>query len=113
MKLFTKAIEAKLQKQYKKVEETKNNSLESQDAVCKIFNPYGAGYWFILNQDPNDPDYLWCIAKITDVEVGSVAKSDLVNMKFGGYNLPLERDLNWGPMNAKEVYDKLLKGEHV
>lgn len=64
MKLFTKEIESKLQAQYELASE-----LEKQVVVCKIFNPYGAGTWYLLNQDP---DYLWGICIINEVEIGSL-----------------------------------------
>ena len=47
--LFTKEIESKLQKQY-----PLGNELENQMVVCKVFNPYGRGTWYIINQDPED-----------------------------------------------------------
>jgi len=102
MKLFTKDIEKKLQAQYKQ------GSDEDQLIVCKIFNPYGAGTWWLINQDPNDSEYLWCIAHIFETEEGSVGKSELENYrtKFG---CGLERDLYFNPITIKEFYQNLKK----
>ena len=46
MVLFTKEIEQQLQAQY-----PLGSSLD-QMVVCKIFNPYGSGTWYVMNQDP-------------------------------------------------------------
>jgi hypothetical protein len=109
MKLFTKEIEKKLQAQY-----PKGGDLASQEIVAKIFNPYGRGTWYLINQDPDDPDYLWVIAKITHTEVGSVSKNELEKTRvpiIGGYKEPLERDLSWESMNALEVFNRVQAGE--
>ena len=110
MKLFTKEIEQQLQSQYEK-----GSDLEGQEVVAKIFNPYGAGTWYLLNQDPEDPDYIWCIAKLFEVEIGSVSKSEIENLRVNvfGVQLGLERDLYFKPINAKECYDRLIKGNHI
>ena len=109
MMLFTKADEKALQNNYLK------GSDMSQEVIVKIFNPYGSWTWYIMNQDPNDPDYLWCIVRGNETEVGSASKSELENtrIKMHGCQLPLERDKCFDPAPAKEIYDKLLAGRHV
>lgn len=107
-KLFTKSIDDMLFAQYKF-----GSDFDKQKVVCKIFNPYGDGTWYILNSDPEDPDYLWAIVKMFgNVEVGSVSRSELQSISFFGMNLGLERDISFTPTNAKQVYEGLLKGEH-
>lgn len=107
-KLFTKSIDDMLFAQYKL-----GSDFDKQNVVCKIFNPYGDGTWYILNSDPEDPDYLWAIVKMFgNVEVGSVLRSELESISFFGMNLGLERDISFEPTNAKQVYEGLLKGEH-
>ena len=108
MQLLTSEIQQKLQAQY-----SSNNELERQQVVCKIFNPYGHGSWYLLNQDPEDPDYLWAIVSSFEVEIGGVLKSELEGTRITPAKLPLERDLYFEPINAKEAYDRLLKGEHL
>lgn len=103
MKLFTKEIEAKAKEQY-----PKGSDLESQVIVAKFFNPTGAGSWYLMNQDPNDPDYLWGIVDLFEVEMGSFSKSELENYK-GRMGLGIERDLHFKEVNAKELWDKLMK----
>ena len=108
MQLFTAAIEAQLQKQYLLA-----NDLEKQVVVCKIFNPYAHGTWYLINQDPEDPDYLYCIAKLYEVEVGSVLKSELTEIRLTPAKLPLERDLHFKQVNAQVALNRLLAGEHL
>lgn len=104
MKLFTKAIEAKAQAQY-----PLGADMEKQVIVAKFFNPSGAGTWWLMNQDPVDPDYLWGIVQLFATEVGSFSKSELENYR-GAYGLGIERDLYFKEVNAKELFEELLKG---
>jgi hypothetical protein len=107
MKLFTKEIDKKLFAQY-----SMGNNLEAQQVVAKIFNPYGRGVWYLLNSDPNDPDYLWAIVNLHEVEIGSVSRSELESILVPPFRLPLERDLYFTPVNAKVLFDGLLQGKH-
>ena len=100
MKLFTKDIDKKLFAQY-----PIGADLSKQKVVAKIFNPYGKGRWYLINSDPNDPDYLWAIVQMGDVvEVGSVSRNELESLKIKPFNLPLERDLGFRELNAEEAY---------
>lgn len=108
MELFTAEIEKQLQAQYHL-----GGNLEVQNIICKIFNPYGHGTWYLINQDPDDPDYLWCIANVFEVEVGSVLKSELVSFKIQPFNLGLERDLYFKQINAAEAFKKIVNGEPI
>ena len=71
-KLFTKQVDDMLFKQYQL-----GSSLENQKVVAKIFNPYGKGTWYLLNSDPNDPNYIWAIVDLFDIEIGSVSRAEL------------------------------------
>lgn len=102
MKLFTKAIEAKAQAQF-----PLGNDLEKQVVVAKLFNPSGAGTWWLMNQDPNDTDYLWGVVDLFEVEVGSFSKSELENY-VGVFGLGIERDLYFEEVNAKVWFEKIL-----
>ena len=105
MILFTKEIEKLAQNQYRY-----GNDMEKQVIVAKFFNPVGVGSWFLMNQDPNDPDYCWGIVHLFDVEVGSFSKSELENVKLS-FGLGIERDLYFERVNALEMYRKLTKIE--
>jgi hypothetical protein len=106
MKLFTKEIEKKLQSQFQY-----GADLDKQKVIAKIFNPYGKGYWFILNQDPNDTDYLWAIVDLHAIEAGSVSKKELETIEVGRFRLPLERDKGFSEISAKELWNGLLQGK--
>lgn len=106
MRLFNKTIDRQLFKQY-----PLGSDLSKQEVVAKIFNPMGSGTWFILNSDPNDPDYLWAIVDLGyGAEVGSVSRSDLETYR-GRFGLGFERDLGFDPINAKELYNGLREGK--
>jgi hypothetical protein len=106
-KLFTASVDKMLFKQY-----SMGSDLDKQKVVTKIFNPYGEGRWYLLNSDPNDPDYIWAIVSMFgNVEIGSVSRSELESIRLRPFGLPLERDLYFTPKNAKEVYEGLLSGK--
>jgi len=106
-KLFTAAIDRQLANQYKY-----GSDLSKQKVVTKIFNPYGEGRWYLLNSDPNDPDYIWAIVSMHgEVEIGSVSRRELESIRLTPYRLPLERDRYFDPINAEEVYQGLLGGK--
>jgi hypothetical protein len=106
MRLFTKDIDKQLFAQY-----PKGGDLENQKVVAKIFNPFGNGTWYLINSDPNDPDYLWAIVDLFEVEVGSVSRMDLETIKVPPFRLGLERDMSFTPINAQELFDGLLQGK--
>lgn len=108
MKLFTKSIDKKLFAQF-----PKGGNLEGQKVVAKVFNPYGRGRWYIMNSDPDDPDYLWGIVELFEgqPEVGSFSRSELENIKVGAFKLPLERDMYFDDTNAMEIYQGLKNGK--
>jgi len=106
MKLFNKTIDRQLFKQY-----PLGSDLANQEVIVKIFNPMGAGNWFIMNSDPQDPDYLWGIVDLGyGAEIGSISRSQLENYR-GRFGLGFERDLSFEPVNALELYQGLNRGE--
>jgi hypothetical protein len=107
MKLFNKTIDRQLFKQY-----TLGSDLSKQEVVVKIFNPVANGTWFVLNSDPEDPDYLWAIVDLGyGAEIGSVSRSELENYR-GRFGLGFERDLSFDPINADELYKELRAVKH-
>lgn len=106
MKLFTKEVDKQLFAQY-----PKGSDLENQMVVAKIFNPYGRGVWYLLNSDPNDPDYIWAIVDLFEPDMGSVSRSELQTVKVPPFGLGLERDIYFTPKPAKEVFDGIMRGE--
>ena len=106
MKLLTKDISDKLQEQFPKGADF------DQLIVAKFFDPCGSWSWYCMNQDPEDPDYLWGIVRGFEVEMGSFSLSELSEYR-GKLGLKIERDIGFRPMAAKELWEKLNKGQHV
>jgi hypothetical protein len=106
MRLLNKEITEKLQEQFLK------GSDFDQMVVAKFFDPSGSWSWFVMNQDPEDPDYLWGIVKGFEVEMGSFSLSELESVK-GALGLGIERDLYFTPIPAREIWEKLNRGVHV
>jgi hypothetical protein len=107
MKLMTKAIEKAARAQFPQGAE-----LANQKVVAKFFNPTGAWTWYLLNQDPEDPDYLWGFVKGDAVEMGSFSLSDLQKFR-GRFGLGIERDTGFRPRPAEEVWKQLNEGRHI
>jgi hypothetical protein len=106
MILMTKEITEKAQAQWK------DQGSMNQMVVAKFFDPAGSWSWYVMNQDPENPDYLWGIVKGIEVEVGSFSLSELESTR-GRFGLGIERDKFFTPQSAMDVYAKLNKGEHV
>lgn len=107
MKLMTKEISKNAMAQYKL-----GSDFKGQMIVAKFFNPTGTWKWYVMNQDPEDPDYLWGIVKGYEVEMGSFSLSELQNLKFP-FGLSIERDLWFTPIPAKECWERLLQGDFI
>ena len=106
MLLMTKEITKKAQKQFPR------GSDMAQNVVAKFFDPCGSFTWYLMNQDPDDPNYLWGIVKGHEVETGSFSLSELLNHK-GPLGIGIERDLWFDPKPASEILERLNKGEHI
>jgi len=106
MKLMTKEIERKARAQFPK------GSDFEQLVVAKFFDPTGGWTWYLMNQDPEDQDYLWGIVDGFEVEAGSFSLSELQTFR-GRFGLGIERDLHFKPQPAKVIWDKLMNGTHV
>ena len=104
MKLMTKEIKEKAQKQY-----DEGSDME-QMVVAKYFG--GNWTWYLMNMD-KDEDYCWGIVDGFAVEMGSWQMSELQKVKFKPFGLGVERDLYFEPMKAKDVWEQLNKGEWV
>ena len=107
MKLMTKEISKMAQAQY-----ALGSELETQNVVAKFFDPTSQWTWYLMNIDPNDPDYCWGIVRGFEVEIGSFSLSELQSIK-GSLGLGIERDLHFTPRNALEVYTEVYSGKHV
>ena len=106
MKLLTKDISDKLQEQFPKGADF------DQLIVAKFFDPCGSWSWYLMNEDPEDPDYLWGIVKGFEIEMGSFSLSELSEYR-GKWGLGIERDTGFKPIKAVELWNKLNRGEHI
>jgi len=94
MKLITKAIQEKLDKNF-----AEGNN---EDIPMKLFNPCGAATWLITQMEP-DGDIMWglCDLGMGCVEYGTVSLSEIKSVKLP-FGLSIERDLHW---NGGKVSD--------
>ena len=74
---------------------------EGKTALIKLFNPTGAGTWYIAEYDP-ETRVAYGAAKIQEFEYGSFSMEELVAYR-GRFGLPIERDLSWTPTPLSEV----------
>ena len=108
-KLITPADQKLLEKQG----DTSEKSMEETTVITKLFNPSGAGTWYIYEHVEND--IYMCFANLGDImnaELGTVSLKELAEYK-GMFGLGIERDKFFKPTNLKEIYDKVKAGEHV
>jgi len=73
-KLITKTIQKQLHKNFQHQYTREYGDLDmSQLVPLKLF--VANWTWYIMTQDPNNPDYLWAIVDGFEVEMGSVSLS--------------------------------------
>jgi len=111
MKIITKEIEQAFAKQGY----TGNKSAKDIKIVMKLFNPTGAGTWYLYEKE--DDDIYWAFVNLGDVdcaECGTVSMSELMAFK-GRFGLGIERDMHFAllSMSLEEVINKVKSGGHV
>ena len=99
MKLLTKEIKTKAEKQYDQGGDM------SQKVVAKFFDPVGSFTWYLMNKDP-ESDYCWGIVDGMAVEIGSFGLDELQSYT-GHFGLGIERDTSFEPVKAIEMWDEL------
>jgi homoserine acetyltransferase len=87
------------------------SDFSKQDVVVKIFNPAGRGTWYVMNSDPDDPNYMYGIVDLFEVEAGGFSKEELETIRIKPFNIGLERDKSFKPMNALELFEGLQEGK--
>ena len=93
MELLTDEIKAQLPALYS------TDGVEEKEIICKLFNPMGAGTWFICEGD-EQPNGDWLLFGLCDLGFGSewgyVSLSELesVSLPFG---MGIERDIFFSP----------------
>ena len=101
MKLLTKEIQERAEKQYEK-----NSDMDTQDVVAKFFNPVGSWTWYLMNKEP-ESSYCWGIVDGFALEVGSFDVKELQEIELS-FGLGIERDTSFTPMNAGKLYKSLV-----
>ena len=91
MLLFTKEIKNKLIENHKQQDGTKIFKV-----VCKLFNPSGAGTWYLteLNEEDN---VAFGLAHVHEKDLGYIDINELENFR-GIFGLKIERD-KYFPIN--------------
>jgi hypothetical protein len=111
MKILTKEVLNAFAKQGK----TGNKSAKDIKIVLKLFNPTGAGTWYLYEKE--DDDIYWCFANLGDPEMaecGTVSMSELMAFK-GRFGLGIERDMHFTPLSRslEDVINTVKSGGHV
>lgn len=112
MKILTKEVLAAFAKQG----DTSSMKTEDIRIVLKLFNPCGAGTWYLYDRE--DEDVYWCFANLGDsecAECGTVSLSELTGMRFPPLGLPIERDMYFEPLkhSLAEVIKIVKNGGHI
>ena len=111
MKIITKAIEQAFAKQG----DTSQKSMDEIKIVMKLFNPQGAGTWYIYEKI--DEDVYMAFVNLGDpvcAEMGTVSMQELLEFR-GWLGLGLERDMQFEPLKhtLKTVYDVVKSDGHL
>jgi hypothetical protein len=111
MKILTKEI----LNAFKKQGRTGNMSAKDIKIVLKLFNPTGAGTWYLYEKE--DDDIYWGFVNLGDIdcaECGTVSMSELMAYR-GRFGLGIERDKFFEPlsMSLEEVRNIVESGGHV
>ena len=96
MKLLTKASKNKLISNHEKQDGTK-----TFPAVVKLFNPTGAGTWYLSELDPKT-NIAFGICEIHSKEYGYVSLDELASFK-GFAGLGIEKDLYFSSTPLEEI----------
>jgi hypothetical protein len=111
MKILTKEVLDAFAKQGY----TGDKSAKDIKIVLKLFNPTGAGTWYLYEKE--DDDIYWGYVNLGDVdcaECGTVSMQELMAYK-GRFGLGIERDMHFKPlsMSLEEVQRIVQSGGHV
>lgn len=110
-----KILTAEVLKAFAKQGKTGNKSAKDIKIVMKLFNPSGAGTWYLYERE--DEDIYWGFVNLGDPEMsecGTVSMSELLAYR-GRFGLGIERDMHFKPlsMSLEEVMNKVQSGQHV
>jgi hypothetical protein len=111
MKILTKEV----LKAFAKQGYTGNMEASDIKIVMKLFNPTGAGTWYLYEKE--DDDIYWAFVNLGDIdnaECGTVSMQELLAFR-GRFGLKIERDMSFKPlsMSLEEVQNIVQSGGHV
>ena len=111
MKILTKEV----LNAFKKQGYTGNKSAKDIKIVMKLFNPTGAGTWYLYEKETDD--IYWGFVNLGDIdcaECGTVSMNELMNFR-GRFGLGIERDKFFELLSKslQEVMDIVQSGGHV
>lgn len=104
-KLIPKKIEAAFQAQGY----TGDKSMWQIKIICKLFNPVGAGTWWLYEHVEEDIYMAFCcLGNPQDAEIGTISVNEMLALKLP-FGLSIERDLYFEPgeKTLKKVYDEV------
>ena len=110
-----KILTSEILKAFAKQGRTGNKSAKDIKIVMKLFNPVGAGTWYLYEKE--DDDIYWGFVNLGDPEMsecGTVSMTELMNFR-GRFGLGIERDMHFKPlsMSLEEVRNIVESGGHV
>ena len=110
-----KILTSEILKTFAKQGKTGNKSAKDIKVVMKLFNPSGAGTWYLYEKE--DEDIYWGFVNLGDYQIsecGTVSMNELMAYR-GMFGLGIERDMHFEPlsMSLKEVMDIVQSGGHV
>jgi hypothetical protein len=79
-----------------------------EPVLVKLFNPQGAGTWFITAYDPETRRAYGAVDLGYGPEVGAFDMAELIAFR-GCFGLPLERDLWWTPKPLRDVAPRIFE----
>ena len=100
MILITDAMAKKMPRLYA----TEDTSLEDKKIWVKLFNPTGAGTWYLAEYDPESRlAFGYCDLGMGCPEWGLVSIQELEEIQFYGGMLGIERDIHFKPCKFKNI----------
>ena len=83
--------------------------------ICKLFNPIGAGTWYLYEQESDD--IYWGFVNLGDsnfAECGTVSMNELKSLTLP-LGLHIERDRHFpiGEYSLADVMSKVKAGQHI
>ena len=110
-----KILTSEILKAFAKQGRTGNKSAKDIKIVMKLFNPVGAGTWYLYEKE--DDDIYWGFVNLGDIdcaECGTVSMNELMAFRCR-FGLGIERDMHFKPlsMSLEEVRNIVESGGHV